>query len=613
MAIKDTGEDLRPAGIFPGSEISARESLSTRIDKVSAWHPDRVALEDEEGVLTYGEMAARIDRIARNLVHLQGTYVAVALPPSCDLVVTLLAILKAGKTYVPIDPMAPPARVVLINEQFDGLPLITTGDLLSEVPVGCRLDVTTLMATETVDGDLPAIDPNQLAYVIFTSGSTGRPKGVQVSHANVSAYIRATEEFHTWGEGDAGCLFHSYAFDFSVWEIFGALLHGARLTVPSWRTTRSPDAFLAFIQDKRVTILSQTPTAFSQLLKVLTPHEANRLPLRQVILGGESLRFSMLRRFFSFLGDRVKVFNIYGPTETTVWVTCHPVLPEDAKRETESVLGHALQTITVKIVDDAGREVAGGEQGEIVIGGPTVSGGYLGQPELTAQRFVQLPDTDGPAYRTGDLGFVRGDGNIVYKGRGDAQVKIRGHRVELGEIETALAQVPGVFDCVVRLDDSDDAQPRLVGYVVGTFEIDEVETRRYLQTLIPTYMVPEVFVRLTELPVSINGKLDVAALPKAPRIDAATALPVQGTTTVDRVREIWKQVIGAPSVEESDNFFDVGGTSLHVLDIFTRLVEEFDIPNLSVIDLFEHSSPAALAAHVDACQSEVQSSSLASA
>ena len=197
---------------------------------------------------------------------------------------------------------------------------------------------------------------------------------------------------------------------------------------------------------------------------------------------------------------------------------------------------------------------------------------------------------------------MRGDGNIVYKGRGDAQVKIRGHRVELGEIETALAQVPGIFDCVVRLDDSDDAQPRLVGYVVATQEIDEVETRRYLQTLIPTYMVPEVFVRLTELPVTINGKLDVAALPKAPRTDAATtAVTGQGTTTVDRVREIWSQVIGAPSVGENDNFFDVGGTSLHVLDIFTRLVEEFDIPNLSVIDLFEHSTPAGLAAHVDVC------------
>ena len=145
-----------------------------------------------------------------------------------------------------------------------------------------------------------------------------------------------------------------------------------------------------------VTILSQTPTAFSQLLKVLTPHEANRLPVRQVILGGESLRFSMLRRFFSFLGDRVKVFNIYGPTETTVWVTCHPVLPEDAERESESVLGHALQTITVKILDDAGHEVADGEMGEIVIGGPTVSAGYLGQPELTAQRFVRLPPSKGP-------------------------------------------------------------------------------------------------------------------------------------------------------------------------------------------------------------------------
>ena len=427
-----------------------------------------------------------------------------------------------------------------------------------------------------------------------------------MSHANALAFIKATEEFHPWQADDAGCLFHSYAFDFSVWEIFGALLHGARLTVPSWRTTRSPDAFLDFIQDKRVTVLSQTPTAFSQLLKVLTPHEANRLPLRQVILGGEALRFSMLRRFFSFLGDRVKVFNIYGPTETTVWVTCHPVLPVDAERETESVLGHALPTVTLKIVDDVGHEVAAGERGEIVIGGPTVSAGYLAQPELTAQRFVPLPDIEGLAYRTGDLGFVRNDGNIVYEGRRDAQVKIRGHRVELGEIETALAQVPGIFDCVVRLDSSDDAQPRLVGYFVGTSEIDEVETRRYLQTLIPTYMVPEVFVRLAGLPTNINGKLDVAALPKAPRAAAATTLPVQGATSVDRVRDIWRQVIGAPSIEETDNFFDVGGTSLHVLDIYTRLVEEFDIPSLSVVDLFEHSNPKALAAHVDSCQGDSQ-------
>jgi amino acid adenylation domain-containing protein len=596
--------DPSGAAVPPPGDGRAHASLSATIDDVAVRFPHRVALEDEEGRLTYREMAAHVDRVATNLLDLPSEYVAVALAPSRDLIVTLLAILKAGKIYVPIDPMAPAARVSLINEQIEGLPLITSGDLLSDVPVGRRLDVAALMSAARVDRALPDLSPEQHAYVIFTSGSTGRPKGVQVSHGNVLTFIRATEEFHPWNEGDAGCLFHSYAFDFSVWEIFGPLLHGGRLTVPSWGTTRSPDAFLAFVQDKGVTILSQTPTAFSQFLRVLTPREANRLLLRQVILGGESLRFSMLRRFFAFLGDRVKVFNIYGPTETTVWVTCHPVLPADAERESESVLGHALQTITVRVVDDAGREVADGEIGEIVIAGPSVSAGYLGQPDLTAQRFVRLPGLDGLTYRTGDLGFVRHDGNIVYMGRGDGQVKIRGHRVELGEIESALARVPGIFDCVVRLDSSDDAQPRLVGYFVGTSEIDEVETRRYLQTMIPTYMVPEVFVRLTELPVTINGKLDVAALPKPPRVDAASAQPVQGATSVDRVRDIWRQVIGAPDIDDDDNFFDVGGTSLHVLDIFTRLVEEFDIPNLSVVDLFEHTSPKALAAHVDDCRGD---------
>ena len=528
MASTDTSENLRPAAIFPASGISERDSLSVRIDQVCAWYPERAALEDEQDVLTFGEMAERIDRVARNLVNLPGSYVAVALPPSCDLIVTLLAILKAGKTYVPVDPVAPAARVGLINEQFDSLPLVTTGDLLSEVPVGRRIDVTSLMAADTADCVLPDVDPDQPAYVIFTSGSTGQPKGVQVSHANVMAYVKATEEFHPWQADDAGCLFHSYAFDFSVWEIFGALLHGARLTIPAWRTTRTPDAFLAFVQDKGVTILSQTPTAFSQLLKVMTPQAADRLPLRQVILGGEALRFSMLRRFFSLVGDRVQVFNIYGPTETTVWVTCHPVLAEDAIRESESVLGHSLQAVNVKILDDAGREVAPGETGEIVVSGPTVTGGYLGEPELTARRFVRIPDMGGRSYRTGDLGLVRADGNIVYQGRRDGQVKIRGHRVELGEIETALSQVPGIFDCVVRLDSSDDAEPRLVAYFVGTGEIDEVEARRYLKTLVPSYMVPDVFVGLTELPLTINGKLDVAALPKAPRIVAADRPPRAG-------------------------------------------------------------------------------------
>ncbi|WP_432168947.1 non-ribosomal peptide synthetase [Streptomyces sp. 1222.5] len=594
------------------ADLPTEASLHALFERRAAEHPSRIAVEYEGDRRTYRELDEHANRIARRLrAAVPSDHVAVAMDRGCDLIAVLLGVLKAGKTYVPLDPAAPKARVRHIIDQFDALPLITGPAVFPDLAHEDRIALDTLLAdcAEEPSTPVPAGDlRDRTAYVIFTSGSTGKPKGVQVTHANVLRLFLAADRHFTFTADDTWCLFHSYAFDFAVWEMYGALLYGGRLVIPGEAVRKSPRQFADFLAETGVTVLNQTPSAFHRLSQSLEERHADSVRVRCVVFGGEALRFEILSRWFELFGAQAEIVNMYGITETTVHVTHYRVTPKDLAEAGPSVIGKPLADLEIRIVDRDLRPVPVGVPGEMLIAGGGVSQGYLGQPDLTAQRFVRLPGAEGTFYRSGDLARLLPDGNLVYLGRMDQQVQLRGYRVELGEVETAVRAVPAVTDCAVLLDEQAD-EPRLVAFVVrhdspGSHDrADDRTIRALVKDRLPHYMLPSLYVTVDALPLTINGKIDTTALPW-PQEEGGTGLSLaeggdDTSPAVATVARIWREVLGHSEFGADDRFFDIGGTSVHVLQVHERLCTEFDAPDFDVIDLFEHTTVRELAAHLD--------------
>ncbi|MBN1239013.1 MAG: amino acid adenylation domain-containing protein, partial [Gammaproteobacteria bacterium] len=438
-------------------------------------------------------------------------------------------------------------------------------------------------ASAAADG--VAGNPDDPAYVIYTSGSTGRPKGVLVSHYNVSRLLQATDDWYGFGEDDVWTLFHSFAFDFSVWEIWGALLHGGRLVVVPYWVGRSPEAFHRLMREQRVTVLNQTPSSFRQLLGAELAAEREREPaLRCVIFGGEALEPKSLEPFFERYGDGgPRLVNMYGITETTVHVSYRPLTPADARSGSRSVIGRAIPDLEVYILGPGGQPAPIGVPGEIFVGGAGVAAGYLNRPALSAEKFVPNPfaaHAGERLYRSGDLGRYLADGDIEYLGRIDDQVKIRGFRIELGEIEAALLAHPRVRDTVVVAAAGPEG-PRLVAYVVagvareGAGAPDALELRAHLQASLPEHMVPALYVCLDALPLTGNGKIDRRALPPPEAAaSAGGADPSPPATPVEsRLAGIWRDVLRVERVGANDNFFTLGGDSILGIQIVAKAAQ----------------------------------------
>ncbi|WP_432168955.1 non-ribosomal peptide synthetase [Streptomyces sp. 1222.5] len=573
-------------------------SLADWFESVALAHPDRTAVVHDGATLTYRELNDRADRVARQVeAHAPGEYVGIAMRRSPQLVAAVLGVLKAGRAYVPLDPNSPASRIHQILAGFPGgLPVIEDesrwpdAEGLSALPAGDPAG--------SVQPGPATRHPGDCAYVIFTSGSTGRPKGVRVTHRNVMRLLDAAQGDFRFGAEDTWSLFHSYAFDFSVWEIFGALLHGGRLVVVPEDTARSPEDFRRLLVRERVTVLNQTPSAFNQLLKVLRPTDADDLAVRHVVFGGEALRYAALRPWFDLMGERAQLVNMYGITETTVHVTRHEVTPDQAETETASVIGRPLPHLTVRVVDQDGHACPPGVPGEILVGGAGVTLGYLGRPDLNDERF---PVVDGHrVYRSGDLGLIRPDGTLVHLGRMDTQVQLRGFRIELGEVESAHLAVTGVVECTVRLDERDPEHPSLVAFVAGPDLPPDAKIRQEVRDRLPAYMVPARVVRAPALPLTVNGKVDDAALPWPLLTDQpASPAPAAADTTAAMVHQVWSRVLHTTAFGPDDNFFDVGGTSLHIVEVHRLLQEELDVPGLEMLQLFTHTTVRRLAAHIE--------------
>jgi amino acid adenylation domain-containing protein len=587
----------------PSRTIPADATIHGLFARQVAKTPDAVALVHGDRRLSYRDLDARANRMARALRKTCGIkpddLVALLLDRSEHQVIAILAVLKAGAAYVPIDPESPRERIEYILEDSRAKALIAeprfldlkTSTMQTVIDVRARFD-----DSDDDPGDLN--QPADLAYVIYTSGSTGKPKGCLVTHHNVARLMRGTEEIFGFNADDVWPLFHSYAFDFSVWEIWGALLYGGKLVVVPYETSRSPEKFRDLVARERVTVLNQTPSAFRQFIvadRDSAPHSPPSL--RYVIFGGEALEFASLKPWFDRYGDEEpRLVNMYGITETTVHVTHRRVRASDLAAG-RSLIGIPLPDLYVRILDERMMPVPLGAPGEIYVGWSGLARGYHRRPELTRARFVPDPlDADGSAllYKSGDLGRYLPNGEIEYLGRGDQQVKIRGFRIECGEVETALRGLAGVRDAVVVTVD-EEGEKALAAYCV-TERIDPAAIRGELRRLLPDHMIPSHFVRLDRFPLTSNGKLDRKALPD-PRAgqDAGERdeAPLQNEFE-EIVAGVWKELLRIDRVGRDDNFIELGGDSIKAIQAVTRLRRRG--LKIDVADLLKSETVATIAA-----------------
>ncbi len=563
--------------------------------------PHATALVFDNEHLTYGELNARANQLAHHLRSLgvgPDVLVGLCVERGPDLVVGLLGILKADGAYVPLDPDLPRERLAFMLEDTAVPVLVTQQTLLSRIPG--RTKTVSLDGDRTALARYPASAPSaranasHLAYVIYTSGSTGKPKGVMVTHGNVARLFSATWHWFEFDEKDVWTCFHSCAFDFSVWEIWGALAHGGILVMVPYIVSRDPNAFHALLRREHVTVLNQTPSAFRQLAAVdARAGNTPDLALRLVIFGGEALEMRSLRPWLDRHGDAMpRLVNMYGITETTVHVTYRPIRRADVDESRGSMIGECIPDLRLRVLDRYLNPVPVGVPGEIVVGGAGVARGYLNRPELTAERFAPDPFGAYPGarlYRSGDLARRTANGDLEYLGRIDQQVKLRGFRIELGEIETAIARQPGVREAVVILREDVPGDSRLVAYVVPHGDaIAAADLRAWLKQQLPEYMIPAAFVHLRTLPVTSNGKLDRKSLPvpgsQSFAADDGFVAPHDAIEV--QLMRIWEEMLGRYPVSVSDDYFELGGHSLLAIQIIERVNQLFgrDLP----IDVLWH-------------------------
>ncbi|MGK5629122.1 amino acid adenylation domain-containing protein, partial [Streptomyces sp. URMC 123] len=606
----------------PAADTAALRTLPELFARAARRAPDATAVTCEGASLTYAELRDRADRLARDLTSRgigPGAIVALALPRSLDLVVGLLAVVTSGAAYLPLDPDYPADRLAYMLDDAAPAAVVTDTATAGRLPAH-RLPViltdaprtapeATAAATGTAHPPRPP-RPDDTAYVIYTSGSTGRPKGVAVTHHNVVRLFTATDPWFRFGPDDVWTLFHSYAFDFSVWELWGALLHGGRLVVVPHLVSRDPAAFLDLLVRERVTVLNQTPSAFHQLAAADRERPGAELALRYVVFGGEALETARLEDWYRrHADDAPTLVNMYGITETTVHVS-HVALDRAAAATagSRSLIGVNIPDLRIYVLDERLRPVPPGVTGEMYVAGEGLARGYLGRPDLTAGRFVADPyahlfgGRGTRMYRSGDLARRRPDGGLDYIGRADHQVKVRGFRIELGEIQAALADHPDVADAAVVVREDTPGDKRLIGYAVparapGDGGATAAALREHTATRLPAHMVPSAVVLLDRLPLTANGKLDRTALP-APDRPAAGGGRLPRGPREEQLCALFAEVLGLPAVGVDDNFFDLGGHSLLAVRLVARVRAALGA-DIGIATLFQAPTVAALATAVD--------------
>ncbi|HBZ81137.1 MULTISPECIES: non-ribosomal peptide synthetase [Brevibacillus] len=580
-----------------------KATISSLFEEAVQAYPQHTAVVFEQKRLSYDQLNQKANQLAHCLRERGVTaesIVAVLMPPSVDMIVAILAVLKAGGAYLPIDPDLPAHRVEYMRQDSQAAYVVT----LQAQSLGSGFADVIFADDErlnhySVANLEPIHQPNQLAYIIYTSGTTGNPKGVMIEHRNVVRLFFHDNNRFAFSCDDTWVLFHSFGFDFSVWEIFGALLHGGKLLLLSNVLKRDYRQLVQRLREEQVTVWNQTPSSFYQFIEEELKQLDKKLCLRYVIFGGEALLPAKLAAWHDKYPE-TKLINMYGITETTVHTTYKEIAAEQI-RSNEKRIGVPFSTVHLHILNRQGDVVPTGVVGEICIGGEGVARGYLNKPELTAERFqlCQLGGQMQRLYRSGDLGRYSSDGEVEYIGRRDKQVKIRGYRIELDEVRSHLLTMEGIQEAVVMAREIEEDGKILCAYVVMKEEqaerFDPVEIRQYMQTRVADYMIPSFILLLDKIPLTINGKVDDNQLLQMEFRQSGKRDVVQpGTELEKQLAEAWGKVLKTDSIGIHSTIFDLGGTSFDVLKISKELTDQLG-REVTVVTLFTYPTISMLA------------------
>jgi amino acid adenylation domain-containing protein len=582
------------------------------IERQCALTPDAIAISFQDQILTYRQLEQRSSQLARHLEFLgvgNEALVGVLLERSIELVISLLAVLKAGGAYIPLDPSFPKDRLSFMLEDSRAAVLITQESLLDTAPVSNAIivcvDRLPPFNNAEIAGPRNAVHAQQRAYVIYTSGSTGTPKGVEVLHQSLTNFLASMQREPGMYASDRLLAVTTPSFDIAGLELYLPLISGAQLVIAPKFAVTDGTILARMLEDEHITVMQATPVTWRLLLESGWQGTAGL----KILCGGEALGRELAARLIE---TGAAVWNLYGPTETTIWSTLHRVEPGEGPIP----IGRPIANTQIYVLDNHFEPVPLGAIGELFIGGDGVAHGYLDRPDLTASRFlVDRFRTGGRMYRTGDLARMLPGGVIEYMGRADAQIKLRGFRIELGEIETILERLPGVRQAVVIVREDTPGDQRLTAYMValdrGSVAVDML--REALAAKLPDYMVPAAYVFLDKFPLTPNRKVDRKALP-APTASTTTRsanyVPPR-TNSEKQVAAIWELLLDNQNVGVTENFFDLGGHSLLVIRLQARLRQQFGWEP-SLIELFQFPTVASIAKLIDRRTTNAQMATAAS-
>ncbi|UHO38304.1 amino acid adenylation domain-containing protein [Chryseobacterium capnotolerans] len=606
-----TVSKLWSSGVHYPSDTTIHKLFENQVERT----PDHTAIVYQDVRLSYRELNERSNRLANYLIE---TYdiqpddlIPLCLERSEEMLVAILAVLKSGGAYVPMDPSYPADRIKHILTDTGAKIVITQKGSEQNVFEACEettsmlmlnsSELETVLKSSSIENPVTSVTSNHLAYVIYTSGTTGMPKGVLQEHRNVARLFSATDHWYQFNDKDVWSLFHSYVFDFSVWEIWGALFYGGKLLVPSSEQTKDTNLFFSLCLEEGLTVLNQTPTAFYQFIDTALQREEQLTDLRYVVFGGEALNLASLKPWYDRYSESPTLINMYGITETTVHVTYKKLSAADLDKA--SLIGENIPDQGMYILDKHLRAVPVGAVGELYVGGAGIARGYLNREELTAERFISNPfqtleeknqGSNGILYKTGDLVRYLADGELEYIGRNDFQVKIRGYRIELGEIENRLQEYPEVKQAVVLAKENKAGLKYLVGYYVSEKANEVIDLTAFLSEVLPEYMVPAAFVHLTSLPLTINGKLDRRALPE-PEFTGGREYTAPETELQEKLCQIYGEVLGldASGIGIHDDFFSLGGNSIMAIKLISSIKRTLDM-QVGVAVIFGHKTVGSL-------------------
>ncbi len=565
--------------------------IQQAIEHQAERRPNQIAIREGTDSITYAEFNAKANQLAHYLSR-QGIkardFVGVLVNRSMNTLVALLAVLKLGATYVPIDSRYPKQRqeIILTNSHCKYL-LISDDtenqtDTTYSISTFYQKQLEIVLEKEQNDNLHFSVLPDDIMYVIYTSGTTGTPKGIPITYHNLSSLFMATEPLFGFNADDIWMLFHSLAFDFSVWEWCGALLYGGTLIVVPYAISRSSQQFYQLVVDEKVTVLNQTPSAFYEFIEA-DKQSSLPLTLRTIIFGGEKLEYRRLSDWFKKHDKHCpKLINMYGITEGTIHVTFHPISQNDLDRQ-ESMIGQPLPHMKTYVLDKDKQLMPFGCIGELYIAGLGVTSGYINQPAETARHFMLNPYSNDPSfkwlYKTGDRVKMLPDGELVYLDRIDTQINVRGFRIELGEVEYQLDRLPEIKRSVVALNYEMAVLPQLVAYLILEPHMHPTpfELRQSLLEVLPAYMVPTQFFQMDAIPLTINGKVDYAALSQLEHHPLHNVIsPQHDESIVTRIFKIWQNSLNLNEVDIHRNFFDMGGDSLLLVRVHAELEQTFN-------------------------------------